>query len=172
MPDKAKVEIKGSTLRVSGPKGEMEIKIPKYLKIDASENAINLENRSSSKQSKAMHGTTRALIANMLKGVTEGWKKSLEMVGTGYRAQVNGKKLSLTVGYSHPVEIEAPEGIDFKVEKNNISVEGIDKHLVGLLADKIRKVRPPEPYKGKGIKYEDEVVRRKPGKAAKAAGAV
>jgi large subunit ribosomal protein L6 len=118
-------------------------------------------------KTKALHGTIRALIANMIKGVVDGWSKTLELVGTGYRAELSGKTLILTVGYSHPVEIEAPSGIDLKVEKTSITVEGIDKELVGHIADKIRSVRPPEPYKGKGIKYSDEVIRRKAGKAAK-----
>jgi large subunit ribosomal protein L6 len=119
-----------------------------------------------------MHGTWRAIIANMAKGVSEGWSKQLELVGTGYRAEGSERDLTLTVGYSHPVEIKAPEGISFSIEKTLITVEGIDKELVGQVAAKIRNVRPPEPYKGKGIKYIDEVVRRKPGKAAKAQGAV
>ena len=122
-------------------------------------------------KTKAMHGTTRALIANMVKGVTEGWSKGLELVGTGFRAETSGKQLTLNVGFSHQVKIDAPEGITFRVEKSDITVEGQDKELVGLVADKIRSVRPPEPYKGKGIKYKDEVIRRKAGKAAKAQGA-
>jgi large subunit ribosomal protein L6 len=120
---------------------------------------------------KAIHGTLRAVLSNMIVGVKEGWSKVLELVGTGYRASLSGNKLVISVGYSHPVEFEAPKGIDFKVEKTLITIEGIDKELVGLVAAKIRSIRPPEPYKGKGIKYQDEVVRRKPGKAAKTEGA-
>ena len=109
------------------------------------------------------------LIANSIKGVTEGWKKQLELVGTGYRSEVQGNKLVLTVGYSHPVIIEAPEGITFKVEKSVINVDGIDKQVVGQISANIRASRPPEPYKGKGVKYVGEYIRRKAGKAAKAA---
>ena len=118
-----------------------------------------------------MHGTYRSLLANMVNGVTEGWSRRLELVGTGYRADTTGKILNLTVGFSHPVKVDAPEGISFKVEKSDILVEGIDKVVVGQTAAKIRGIRPPEPYKGKGIRYKEEIVRRKPGKAAKAGGA-
>jgi large subunit ribosomal protein L6 len=128
---------------------------------------VVVEPTSKSKLSRSLYGTMRAHIQNMVNGVKDGWAKELEMVGTGYRAQVQGNKLVLTIGFSHPVEIEAPEGVEFKVEKLNIAVEGIDKEKVGEISAKIRAVRPPEPYKGKGIKYKDEVIIRKPGKAAK-----
>jgi large subunit ribosomal protein L6 len=116
----------------------------------------------------SLFGTTRALINNDVKGVSEGWSKKLELVGTGFKAELLGSTLSLTVGYSHPVKIEAPEGITFKVEKTFVTVEGINREVVGQVSADIRGVRPPEPYKGKGIKYSDEIIRRKAGKAAAA----
>ena len=114
----------------------------------------------------SLHGTFRSLVNNDVKGVSVGWSKQLELVGTGFRADVQGKNLNLVVGYSHPVKIEAPEGISFKVEKTFITVEGINKETVGQVAANVRAARPPEPYKGKGIKYVLETIRRKPGKAA------
>ena len=119
----------------------------------------------------ALLGTTRARLANAVLGVSAGWEKKLELVGTGFRAEVNGQTLVLTIGYSHPVKIEAPEGISFKVEKNIVTIAGIDKEVVGQIAALARAQRPPEPYQGKGIKYIDEIIRRKPGKAAKTVGA-
>ena len=163
-----KVEIDGQKVSVTGPKGSLSLALPKGLEVAENAGELLVVNKMKSKQSKANHGTHRLLIENMVKGVVDGWKKELEIVGTGYRAAVEGKKLILTIGFSHPVEIAAPEGIAFSVDKSNIVVEGIDKHLVGQIAANIRAVRPPEPYKGKGIKYIDEYVRRKPGKAAKA----
>jgi len=124
------------------------------------------------KEALSTFGTTRAILANMVKGVNQGWSKKLELVGTGYRAETDGKLLTLTVGFSHPVKVQAPENIAFKVEKMVVTVEGINKETVGQIAADIRSVKPPEPYKGKGIKYVDEIIRRKAGKAAKAAGAV
>jgi large subunit ribosomal protein L6 len=169
IPDNVEVAVDGNTVSVKGPRGELARGFPSSItvKVEGSKVVVEAKNKSAI----AMHGTSRALIANMVKGVSEGWTKELEMVGTGYRAETKGNDLVLTVGYSHPVTIEGPEGISFKVEKLNITVEGVDKELVGQVAAKIRAIRPPEPYKGKGIKYKDEVVRRKPGKAAKAAGA-
>jgi large subunit ribosomal protein L6 len=171
LPDGVKTSFNEGRVAISGPKGSLTLKIPRGISIE--EDGKNLKVRALNKdlKTKAMHGTVRALVANMVKGVSEGWTKVLELVGTGFRAEASGKSITLNVGYSHPVKIDAPEGISFKVEKLEITVEGIDKELVGLIADKIRSVRPPEPYKGKGIKYKDEVVRRKAGKAAKTQGA-
>lgn len=166
-----KAEMAGETLKVSGVKGVLEIKIPRGITIEIKDGELQVASKVKSKQGKSTFGTTRALIANMVKGVSEGWGKKLELVGTGYRAETDGKVLTLTVGYSHPVKIEAPEGISFKVEKTFVTVEGMDREIVGQVSANIRSVRPPEPYKGKGIKYVDEVIRRKAGKAAKAAGA-
>ena len=170
-PDAAKPSLEGKRIAVSGPKGSMTLEIPKGISVEVKDKAIKVKAVNKDLKTKALHGTVRALIANMVKGVTEGWTKTLELVGTGFKAETTGKSLTLNVGYSHPVKIDAPEGISFKVEKLEITVEGINKELVGHVADRIRSVRPPEPYKGKGIKYKDEVVRRKAGKAAKAQGA-
>lgn len=170
LPSGVTVEVNGQTVVVSGPKGKLEVNFKKELidvKVIGGE--VVVESKKDSKIGKSVWGTTRALIANHVKGVDEGWKKQLELVGTGYRSEVQGNTLVLTVGYSHPVKIEAPGGISFKVEKGIINVEGIDRQLVGQVAADIRATRPPEPYKGKGAKYVGEVIRRKAGKAAKAA---
>jgi large subunit ribosomal protein L6 len=171
LPEGVSFEKEGRTVKISGPKGVLGKKLPQGLEAEEKDGKIIILAKSKAKTTTANHGTYRALIYNMVKGVTEGWSKKLELVGTGYRAQLKGNDLELTVGFSHPVEVKAPDGIKFSVEKTVITVEGIDKELVGQIAAQIRAVRPPEPYKGKGIKYIDEVVRRKPGKAAKAQGA-
>ena len=129
-----------------------------------------ISSKDKSKLGRALYGTIRSLVSNMVKGVSQGWSKTLELVGTGYRAEVSGDTLVLSVGYSHPVKIEAPKGITFKVMKNEVTVEGVDKELVGQISARIREVKPPEPYKGKGISYKGEKIRRKAGKAAKAVG--
>ncbi len=171
IPEGVKVENKNGQIKVNGPRGELFLKLPPNISLEMDEKNLKVRADNNNLKTKALHGTVRALIANMVKGVSEGWSKKLELVGTGFRAETSGKKLVLNVGYSHPVEIEAPEGISFRVEKSEITVEGCDKELVGLIASRIRSVRPPEPYKGKGIKYKDEIIRRKAGKAAKAQGA-
>jgi len=171
IPEGVKVFFDGTSLKIKGQKGSLEKVIPKEINLDVNENTISITTLRVSKQAKALFGTYKSLVTNWIVGVTEGWSKTLELVGTGYRAELSGKDLKLTVGYSHPMEIPAQEGIDFEVEKTQIVVRGIDKELVGLVSAKIRAIRPPEPYKGKGIKYLDEVVRRKAGKAAKAVGA-
>jgi len=168
------VEVKvndDNTVTVKGPKGTLKQKMPREMKIIVEDSAVRVERPSDQKIHKALHGLTRALINNMVVGVTEGFQKALEVVGVGYRAQLKGKKLVLMVGYSQPVELDIPEGIEVEVpDNNNIIVKGIDKQLVGEFAAKVRKVRPPEPYKGKGIRYKNEVVRRKEGKAGVAKG--
>lgn len=171
VPDGVSVSVDGNEIKITGPKGEMSRKFPKVIELDISKNKLMVKPKGKNERAKVFQGTFRAIIANMITGVTKGWSKELEMNGTGYRAELQGNNLVLTVGLSHPVIIEPPEGISFKVEKTDITVGGTDKETVGLVAAKIRSVRPPEPYKGKGIKYKDEVIRRKPGKAAKAAGA-
>lgn len=170
VPEGVKVKLRKDSIKVIGPKGELEWKFPRNIVIKVDQDSIEIGTKGKSKEAKAMHGTARSIVSNMVVGVTTGWSKVLELVGTGYRASVSGNTLTLTVGFSHPVEIEAPEGIIFKVEKSEITVEGIDKELVGRMSATIRAVRPPEPYKGKGIKYIDEEVLRKAGKAAKATG--
>jgi large subunit ribosomal protein L6 len=166
------VEITSGTIVVRGPKGELKIDLPKAVSVEKKEDFLEVSTKDKSKQGRANFGTTRALISNMISGVTKGWSKKLELIGTGYRSETDGKVLTLTVGFSHPVKVEAPEGISFKVEKSVITIEGIDRQVVGQITSEIRSIKPPEPYKGKGIKYVDEVIRRKAGKAAKAAGAM
>jgi large subunit ribosomal protein L6 len=170
LPKDVRVEISASDVKVVGPRGEMSLDIPNVLNVDVKDSQIVVSTKKSTKRSKSLHGTYRSLLSNMILGVRGGWTKTLELVGTGYRAKLEGDTLIITVGFSHPVEFKAPKGISFKVEKSLITVEGINKELVGQTAAMIRAIRPPEPYKGKGIRYQDEVVRRKPGKAAKAAG--
>ncbi|MFI5205721.1 MAG: 50S ribosomal protein L6, partial [Candidatus Paceibacterales bacterium] len=164
------VEISGRSVKVTGPKGTLSRTLPLRVEAEVKDGEVLVTVKGSSKQMMALHGTLRSLINNDVKGVTEGWSKSLELVGTGFRAEAAGSKLTLTVGYSHTVPIEAPEGISFKVEKNIVTVSGINREVVGQVSANIRGVRPPEPYKGKGIKYTDEVIRRKAGKAAAKAG--
>lgn len=171
LQDKVEAKVEGNEIRITGPKGSLERKFPAGLSVEVKNGAIEVSIKKLNKANKAVFGTMRAHIANMVAGVSQGWKKQLELVGTGYRAEVSGKELILTVGYSHPVKISAPEDISFVVEKNIVTVEGVDKELVGQIAAKVRDVRPPEPYKGKGIKYLDEIIRRKAGKAAKTVGA-
>lgn len=169
VPQGVKVEIKGSHVRVQGPKGALEHTFPAAMSIKLQDNVLTVERPSDSKEHKALHGMTRAVINNMVVGVSQGFEKVLEINGVGYRASVSGKNLVLNVGYSHPVEVEPPDGIEFEVDERarQIKVKGYDKVLVGQVAADIRKVRPPEPYKGKGIKYLDEKIRRKAGKSGK-----
>lgn len=170
-PDKVKVAIDNkNVVTVAGPKGTLVKGMHKDMKItvDEKERKVLVARPSDDKEHKALHGLTRALINNMVTGVSEGFQKGLDLVGVGYRAQVQGKKLVLTVGYSHPVEIDEVPGITYETPAaNKILVKGIDKELVGLVAAKIRDVRSPEPYKGKGIRYEKEFVRIKEGKTGK-----
>ena len=157
-----------NTVTVKGPKGELVRSFNPDIKIEQEGNIITLVRPSDSKEHRAIHGTTRALLANMITGVSEGFSRSLELIGVGYRAQLQGKKLVLNVGYSHPVEFTPEAGIEIEVPSNTkIIVKGISKERVGALASNIRDVRPPEPYKGKGIRYEGEFVRRKEGKTGK-----
>lgn len=157
-----------NSVTVKGPKGELTREFHKDITITQEDNVLTLTRPSDSKDHRTNHGTTRALLANMITGVSEGFQRSLELVGVGYRAQLQGQKLVLNVGYSHPVEFTPEEGITVEVPANTkVIVKGIDKERVGALASNIRQVRPPEPYKGKGIRYEGEVVRRKEGKTGK-----
>jgi large subunit ribosomal protein L6 len=172
IPQNVKVSFSGGEIKVVGPKGELTKKIPSQLEVKIKPDSILVSAKKDDITHRSLHGTYRALVFNMVKGVADGWTKELELVGTGYRVGLEGEDLSMSVGFSHPVKVKAPEGIVFKVEKTKITVEGIDKELVGQISAQIRSIRPPEPYKGKGIKYVDEVVRRKPGKAAKTQGTV
>ncbi len=154
---------------VKGPKGTLERVLPADMMIKQESGEVTVERPNESKKMKSLHGLTRTLINNMVIGVTEGYSKSLEINGVGYRAQKSGKTLTLTLGYSHPIEMEDPEGVESTVDGNRITVSGIDKEKVGQYAAEIRSKRKPEPYKGKGIRYVDEYVRRKAGKAGSTA---
>jgi large subunit ribosomal protein L6 len=169
LPDGVDVQIKGSHVRVKGPKGELQHTFPADMKISLEDGEVNVNRPSDAKHHRSLHGMTRAIINNMVVGVSTGFEKILEVNGVGYRAELSGKNLVLNVGYSHPVEVEPPEGINFEVDTRTrqIKVAGYDKQVVGQVAADIRKIRPPEPYKGKGIKYLDERIRRKAGKAGK-----
>ena len=157
-----------NTVTVKGPKGELTRQFHQDMKIEQEGNILTVVRPSDSKEHRTNHGTTRALLANMVTGVSEGFSRALELIGVGYRAQLQGKKLVLNVGFSHPVEFTPEEGLEVEVPSNTkIIVKGISKERVGALASNIRDVRPPEPYKGKGIRYEGEVVRRKEGKTGK-----
>ncbi len=158
----------GTLITVKGPKGELKRNLHSDMKINIEENQITVERPSDNKEHRALHGTTRSLINNMVEGVTKGFERGLELIGVGYRASKSGQKLVLNVGYSHPVEIVPEQGIEIDVPSNTkVVVKGIDKERVGAAASNIRSVRLPEPYKGKGIRYEGEYVRRKEGKTGK-----
>jgi large subunit ribosomal protein L6 len=166
LPAGVKVMVDGNIVTVQGPKGTLVQTLPEGIGITQEDNQVLVQKADDNKQQRAFHGLTRALIANMVEGVTNGFEKKLELVGVGYRAQMQGKKLVISIGFSHPVEIDAPEGIEFEVPApTRITVKGINKQLVGNTAAHIRAIRKPEPYKGKGIKYENEHIRRKAGKA-------
>ena len=165
VPDNVTVTIEGTTVKVKGPKGELTRVFRSEMKIEETEGRLVIGRASDSKQDRALHGLTRALLANMVQGVTEGYRRGLEIVGVGYRAEKKGEKLVLNVGYSHPVEYPQPKGIAISTTSPTVVViEGIDQEKVGQVAAEIRSVRPPEPYKGKGIRYQGEQVRRKAGK--------
>lgn len=166
LPVGVEVSINGNIINVKGPKGVLTQEIPQDITAVVEGQELLMQRPSDNKKHRALHGLSRALVANMVEGVTKGYEKRLEMVGVGYRAQMQGKKLVISAGYSHPVEVDAPEGIEFEVPAvNKIIIKGIDKQLVGNTAAEIRAIRKPEPYKGKGIKYEGEQIRRKAGKA-------
>lgn len=168
IPNGVDVKFDGNTVTVKGPKGELSQTFDSSMKISLQDGSLIVERPSDSKKHKSLHGLVRTLIQNMVVGVTEGYKKELEIIGTGYRAAKNGKKLALNLGFSHPLELEDPAGIETEVPApTKIIVSGIDKQQVGQYAALIRKYRQPEPYKGKGIRYVDEYVRRKVGKTGK-----
>jgi large subunit ribosomal protein L6 len=167
LPAGVKVEIEPELVRVNGPKGELSERVPRDIEVTQDGEQLVVTRPTDRGDHRALHGLTRSLVANMVQGVTEGYEKRLEIQGVGYRAQLKGKNLELAVGYSHPVPIDAPEGIEFELpQPTRIVVRGISKQLVGETAAIIRKQRPPEPYKGKGIRYEGEYVQRKVGKRA------
>lgn len=160
--------IDGRDLTITGPKGSLSLNVPEPITVAQEDDALVVQRPNDEGPAKAMHGLTRSLVNNMVVGVTEGYTKTLEIVGTGYRVTAKGTDLEFALGYSHPITVKAPEGITFAVENpTKFSVSGIDKQLVGETAANIRKLRKPEPYKGKGVRYENEVIRRKAGKAGK-----
>jgi large subunit ribosomal protein L6 len=170
VPEKVDIKINGNVVIVRGPKGEIQRTLPRGIKagVEGNNLIVSLESAkdATNKKMMALWGLSRAILANLVKGVTEGYEKKLEIEGVGFRAAVQGNKLVMSLGFSHPVEIEAPPGIDFKVEKNVITVSGIDKELVGQVSADIRSRKKPEPYKGKGIRYQGEVIKIKAGKKA------
>lgn len=168
LPDGVEARLDGKTLTIKGSKGQLVKTFHKDIQIILEDNKIIVNRSTNNKTQRSLHGLTRSLIQNMVDGVTKGYEKALEVNGVGYRAQKQGKKLVLHLGYSHPIEMEDPEGITVEVPSNtSIIVKGIDKELVGAHAANIRKQREPEPYKGKGVKYENEVIRHKEGKTGK-----
>ena len=168
IPEKVAVTLDGLSVTVKGPKGELSRTLPDGITIAQVENTIVVSPVDEKRRSRERHGLCRSLVANMVEGVSKGYSRKLEIVGVGSRAQVKGKKLVVSAGYSHPVEVDPPLGITFAVENNtNVTVSGADKELVGNEAAKIRAIRPPEPYKGKGIKYQGEKILRKAGKSGK-----
>jgi large subunit ribosomal protein L6 len=170
IPDGVKVDLQGTRVTVEGPRGTLHQDVHPRMKVAVEDGTVSVQRASDDRLDKSLHGLTRTLIANMVEGVTNGFEKRLEIQGVGYRAALQGRDIELQVGYSHPVRVPAPEGIEFEVPApTRITVRGIDKQLVGEIAANIRKVRKPEPYKGKGIRYEGEYVRKKAGKAAKGA---
>jgi large subunit ribosomal protein L6 len=168
IPSKVTVTVDGQSVVVKGPKGELSRVLPDEVVVSQEGETLLVTRRDESRVARQRHGLCRTLVSNMVEGVSQGFQKRLEIQGVGYRAQVQGQNLTLNMGYSHPVQFEPPEGVQFAVENNvNVIVSGIDKEIVGNTAARIRSVRPPEPYKGKGIRYAGEIVRRKAGKAGK-----
>ncbi|GAA1871450.1 50S ribosomal protein L6 [Asanoa iriomotensis] len=168
VPTGVDITINGQTVKVKGPKGELSHTLAEPITIERAENELVVKRPNDERKAKELHGLSRTLVANMVVGVTDGYRKSLEIAGTGYRVTAKGKDLEFALGFSHPVLVPAPEGITFTVERPTLfHIAGIDKQQVGEVAANIRKIRPPEPYKGKGVRYQGEVVRRKAGKAGK-----
>jgi large subunit ribosomal protein L6 len=168
LPKTVSVSLDGQHVSVKGPKGQLALTLSEHVTIEQDGDTLLVKRVDESRVARARHGLSRTLVANMIEGVSNGFQKKLEIQGVGYRAQVKGKTLVLNVGYSQPVEVEPPDGIDLAVEANtNVIVSGIDKEIVGNIAAKIRDVRPPEPYKGKGIRYAGEYILRKAGKSGK-----
>lgn len=169
IPDGVEVTITGNSIKVKGPKGELELDFSEKIKVTYGDSQIQVKRTSDDSEGRSLHGLIRALINNMVIGVSNGFEKKLEIIGVGYRAQVSGSKITLNLGFSHPVELVAPEGVNVKMDedqKNTVVISGISKQAVGQFAAIIRKFRPPEPYKGKGIRYVGEYVPRKSGKTA------
>lgn len=170
IPNGVTLTLTDDLVTAKGPRGELYVTIPAVIKVEQTDDTLVVSRANEEKQSKALHGLIRSLINNAILGVSEGYTKTLEINGVGYRAEMRGNVLVLNIGYSHPVEVSLIDGVEVKTEKNLIIVSGIDKQKVGEMAAVIRSHKKPEPYKGKGIKYSDEIIKRKAGKAAKAAG--
>ncbi|HVM11530.1 MAG TPA: 50S ribosomal protein L6 [Actinomycetota bacterium] len=171
IPDGVTVAVEGDRVTVTGPKGTLHQAISPDMQVTVEDGTATVRRPTDERQHRALHGLTRTLVANMIEGVTKGFEKALEIQGVGYRAALQGRDLELQLGFSHPVHVAAPDGIEFEVPApTRIVVRGIDKQLVGAVAADIRKIRKPEPYKGKGVRYEGEYVRKKAGKAAKGVG--
>jgi large subunit ribosomal protein L6 len=168
IPKGVNVAIKDNTVNVKGPKGELKRAVPTGVSVKQSGQELHVERADDTRENRAKHGMLRALVANMVKGVSDGFERRLEINGVGYRADVAGQKLNMALGFSHPVVFELPKGVSAKVDKNQIILAGIDREILGETASKIRSIRPPEPYKGKGIKYLEETIRRKVGKTGAA----
>ncbi len=170
LPDGVAVKIEGGIAEVKGPKGTLTLRMPRGISVSQQSGVLVVALEYESRETKKLWGTARALLANMVEGVTKGYEKKLEVEGVGFKANLTGKNLELALGFSHPVKVEAPDGIEFRVEKNAITISGISKELVGRVAAEIRSLKKPEPYKGKGIRYVGEVIRRKAGKKATTTG--
>ena len=171
VPAGVKVQVSDGLVRVEGPKGKLEHRLPSAVSIKVADGAVTVTRKDDSRQSRALHGLTQRLLGNMLRGVHTGFTRNLEIVGVGYRAEAKGQSLQLSLGYSHPILFQLPPGVQARTERPTlITLESIDRQLLGETAAMLRRLRPPEPYKGKGIKYSDEVLRRKAGKEAGAAG--
>jgi large subunit ribosomal protein L6 len=170
VPPEVKVEWNPPLIKLRGPKGELSLKISPGIKIEIQDNNLVLKRENHDRETRSLHGLYRALIFNMVKGVTEGYQKRLEVMGVGYRAELKGKDIQLLLGLSHPVLYKVPDEVDISVDRNFITIQGIDKQKVGQVAAEIRSLKPPEPYKGKGIRYADEPIKRKAGKATVGGG--
>lgn len=171
VPQGVKVELSGTLVQVTGPKGKLEAKLPPAVRIELNDATLRVSRTNESREARAAHGLAQRLVANMVRGVTAGFTRTLEIVGVGYRAEARGQSLQLSLGYSHPILFQLPPGVTAKVDKQTvITLESSDRQLLGETAAQIRRLRPPEPYKGKGVRYADETIRRKAGKAAGATG--
>jgi large subunit ribosomal protein L6 len=170
IPDKVKVMAQPGLVNVEGPKGKVSQKLDREMKVTVENGQVRVERPNDSRRARELHGLTRTLVNNMVLGVTEGFSRSLEIAGVGYKAEVKGKEIQLALGFSHPVIYPLPEGVtaEYDAKANRLTVKGADKHQIGLVAAEIRKLRPPEPYKGKGVKYVEETIRRKQGKTGAA----
>ena len=170
IPDKVKVNAQPGLVQVEGPKGKVAQKLDREIRVSIADGQVKVERPNDSRRSRQLHGLSRTLVANMVQGVTQGFQRSLDISGVGFKAELKGKEIHLALGYSHPVVYPLPEGVsaEYDAKGNRLTVKGADKHRIGLVAAEIRKLRPPEPYKGKGIKYAEETIRRKQGKTGAA----